>query len=76
MPRTTLEVRVAELEKQVSGLLAERAGGQPVKDWRRTRGTFTGDEIMRQVFEEGRKIRESERKLARSKRRKKSRAGQ
>jgi hypothetical protein len=74
MPRTTLEERVAELEKQVSGLLAERAGAQAAKDWRRTRGAFTGDEVMREVFAEGQKIREAERKRARSPRRKKSKA--
>lgn len=75
MPRPTLEERVAELEKQVSGLLAERVGGQPVKDWRCTRGAFTGDEVMREVFAEGQKIREAERKRARAPKRKKSQAG-
>jgi hypothetical protein len=36
------------------------------KDWRRTRGAFTGDEFIKQVFEEGRKIRDAERKRAQS----------
>jgi hypothetical protein len=35
------------------------------QDWRRTLGMFTGDEIMKQIDEEGRKIREKERRQAR-----------
>lgn len=63
MPGKSLEKRVAELEKQVGALLA---GGERAKDWRRTRGAFTGDELMKQVFAEGQKMRDAERKLARS----------
>ncbi|OYV73854.1 MAG: hypothetical protein B7Z74_03220 [Deltaproteobacteria bacterium 21-66-5] len=61
----TLEERVAALEKQVNTLLANQVGGGRVKDWRRTIGAFTGDDVMKQIFEEGRKIREAERKRAR-----------
>ena len=63
MARSTLEDRVATLEKQVSTLLAHQARTGRDKDWRRTRGAFTGDEIMKQVFEEGRKLRDAERKF-------------
>ena len=62
MSRVSLEERVAALEKQVGALLAKHAGTKPAKDWRRTRAAFTGDNFMKQVFEEGRKIREAERK--------------
>ncbi len=65
MSRVTLEERVATLEKQVGSLLANRADVGPAKDWRRTRGAFTGDTLMKQVFAEGRAIREAERKGAR-----------
>ena len=65
MGRATLEERVAVLEKQVGALLADPSGARRVKDGRRTRGAFTGDDLMKQIFEEGRKIREAERKLAR-----------
>jgi hypothetical protein len=65
MSRGTLEERVAELEKRVGTLLADRAVAGPAKDWRRTRGAFTGDDLMKRIFEEGRKIREAESKLAR-----------
>ena len=64
MSRTTLEERVAALEKQVGALLAHQGGPGRAKDWRRTRGAFSGDGLMKQVFEEGRKIRDAERKRA------------
>jgi hypothetical protein len=65
MARVTLEARVAALEKQVGALLADRAGVRHAKDWRRTRGAFSGDDLMKQVFAEGRKIREADRKRVR-----------
>jgi hypothetical protein len=66
MSRATLEERVATLERQVGALLADRAGTGRAKDWRRTRGVFTGDDdLMKQFFEEGRKIRDAERKRTR-----------
>jgi hypothetical protein len=64
MSRPTIEERVTALEKQVGVLLADRAGSKRGKDWRRTRGAFTGDELMKKVFAEGRKIREADRKPA------------
>lgn len=65
MTKTALERRVAALEQQVGDLLARQAGTARVKDWRRTRGAFTGDELMQQVFKAGRKIRDAERKQVR-----------
>ena len=35
------------------------------RDWRSTIGMFGGDEIMKQIDEEGRKIREKDREKAR-----------
>jgi hypothetical protein len=77
MSRATLEERVAALERQVGALLAEFAhptGTGHATDWRRTRGAFTGDQLMKQVFEEGRKVREAERRRARPRSRKKPQA--
>src|SRR5215470_9119576 len=74
MPRATLEERVAALERQVRALLANHAGAGRAKDWRRTRGAFTGDDFMKQVFEEGRKIRDAERKHTRPRHGKKRQA--
>ena len=74
MSRATLEERVAALERQVSSLLANPDGTGRAKNWRRTRGAFTGDDFMKQVFEEGRKIRDADRKRAKSRSQKKPQA--
>ena len=74
MARESLEQRVGALEKCIAALLADRANGSRTKDWRRTRGVFTGDDFMKQVFKEGRKIRSAERKQGQS-RNSKGRAG-
>jgi hypothetical protein len=67
MPKPTLEQRVAALEEQVRAIVAGQVGsGKRVKDWRLTAGAFTGDDVMKEIFAEGRKIREAERKRARS----------
>jgi hypothetical protein len=65
MSQPTLEERVAALEKQVAQLLANAAALPPYKDWRRVAGRFSGDEVMKQIDEEGRKIREADRERAR-----------
>jgi hypothetical protein len=65
MSRATLEQRVAALEKRVDALVVQQVEAGRPKDWRRTIGAFTGDDLMKQIFEEGRKIREAERKRAR-----------
>jgi len=74
MSRATLGERVAALQRHVEALLANHAGTGRAKDWRRTRGVFTGDDVMKQIFEEGRKIRDAERKRAQPRSRKKRRA--
>jgi hypothetical protein len=74
MSRATLKERVAALERQVGALLANHAGTGRTKDWRRTRGAFTGDDLMKQIFEEGRKIRDEEKERARPRGRKKRQA--
>lgn len=64
MSRGTLENRVAALESQVGKLLANQTSSGRAKDWRRTRGAFTGDDLMKQVFQEGRRIREVQSEIA------------
>jgi hypothetical protein len=62
MDEVTLESlarRVEALERAV-GLRPRRA-----KDWRNTIGMFAGNEVQKQIDEEGRKIREAEREEAR-----------
>ena len=62
MPQETLEQRVAELERTVADLVSKSQKRD--KDWRRTLGMFAGDEVMKQIDEEGRKIREADRQAS------------
>ena len=62
---TTLEERVDTLEKQVAELMKRIMAPPPEKDWRSTIGMFANDPVMKQIQEEGRKIREAEREEAR-----------
>ncbi len=66
MSQLTLEQRVAELERLVAQLMARSGNNGPVaqKDWRSTIGMFANDPIWEQIVEEGRKIREADRKRA------------
>lgn len=60
MKKQNLEERVAALEKKVAEL-GSALNGVYQKNWRRTFGIFTGDEGMKRVDEEARKIRERDR---------------
>jgi phage shock protein A len=64
MSQTTLEERVANLEQQVAQLLAGSRSADAKKDWRKTIGMFSGDAAMKEIQEEGRKIREADREQA------------
>ncbi|MEX2091056.1 MAG: hypothetical protein WD971_00185 [Pirellulales bacterium] len=64
----TLEERVATLEHQVEQLTKRLLPGEklpPEKDWRSTVGMFANDPIMKDIIEEGRKIRELDREQTR-----------
>ena len=65
MAKPTLEKRVAALEHQLAELKANLANGNQPKDWRSTIGMFAGDDVMKQIDEAGRKIREADREKAR-----------
>jgi hypothetical protein len=65
MAKPTLEERVAALEQQLAELKATLANGTQPKDWRGAIGMFAGDEIMKQIDEEARKIQEADRLKAR-----------
>lgn len=56
----SLARRIDELEARV--LAQERS--TPRKDWRSVVGMFDDSEVMPQIIEEGRRIREAERKAA------------
>ena len=59
----TLEERLAALEKRMDEVVAGLGSpGSQAKDWRATVGMFAGDPLMGEIQEEGRKIREADRK--------------
>ena len=68
MPSLTLERRVKALELQVARLEDELKSvhGWKTKDWRRTIGAFTDDEGMKEILREAMRLRELDRKKARS----------
>jgi predicted nucleic acid-binding Zn-ribbon protein len=68
MARTTLRKRIDELELQISRLQDEvrAAKRERAKDWRRTMGAFTDDEGMQEILREAMRLREADRKKARS----------
>ena len=62
MSQASLEERVVALEHQVAQLIAGAA--PPTKDWRTSVGMFSNDPVMKEIQEEGRKIREADREQA------------
>ena len=67
MKNLTVEQRLAALEKRVNELALLLTSGGRVKDWRRTVGMFSGDEVMKRIDEEALKFRERDREKARRK---------
>jgi hypothetical protein len=69
MPSLTLERRVKTLELQVAQLqdVVRSVHGGKAKDWRRTIGAFTDDEGMKELLQEAMRLRNIDRKKARSK---------
>ncbi|HEV3417706.1 MAG TPA: hypothetical protein VG056_12855 [Pirellulales bacterium] len=67
MSQLSLDQRVAALEQEVARLSkllpGERRSRE--KDWRSTVGMFAGDAIMKEIIEEGGKIREHDREQTR-----------
>lgn len=61
----TLEERLARVEQLLDDLIRKSERPKREKDWRRTVGMFRGDPIMKEIIEEGRRIREADRQAAR-----------
>jgi hypothetical protein len=78
MPSRTLERRVKALELQVARLQDELSSvhGGKTMDWRRTVGAFTDDEGLKEILQEAMRLRELDRKKARSKAATRRRPGQ
>jgi hypothetical protein len=66
MAQLTLDQRVAALELEVARLskLVPGESRWPEKNWRSTLGMFAGDPVMKEIIEEGCKIREADREQA------------
>ena len=62
MSDTTLEERVTTLEKLVAEIMPKADTSVRKKDWRRTVGMFDGDSIMKEIIDEGRRVREADRR--------------
>ncbi len=65
-PPLTLEERVVALEEIVAQLLSQSDSAVANKDWRSTLGMFTDDSIMKEIDEERRRIRQTDRQQAQS----------
>jgi hypothetical protein len=62
------ELTLESLAKRIEALEAALAAGDPSqtsRGWRKAVGMFAGSEFMKQVDEEGRRVREAERDAAR-----------
>ena len=62
MAETTLEERVTTLEKLVAEIVRKADTGMRKKDWRCTVGMFDRDSIMKEIIDEGRRVREADRR--------------
>ncbi len=62
VPEATLKERVIKLERLVDMLLQRVDVSMRKKDWRRTAGMFDGDPLMREIIEEGQRVREEDRR--------------
>jgi hypothetical protein len=64
MTQQTLEDRVSAIEKALAQLLEHMKSADEEKDWRSTIGMFAADPVMKQIQEEGERIRKAERREA------------
>lgn len=64
MPESTVEERLQALEQQMQDVLAKMKPA-PDKNWRSSLGMFDDDPVMREIDEEGRRIREADREQSR-----------
>lgn len=66
MSQATIEERVTRLEQLVNQLLQVKSAEPGPDDWKRTFGMFAGDPVMKEIIDAGQRIREEDRREARS----------
>jgi tetrahydromethanopterin S-methyltransferase subunit B len=66
MSQVTIEERVTRLEQFMEQVLQTKPPSTPPgrDDWQKTFGMFTGDPVMKEIIEAGRRIREEDRRQA------------
>lgn len=62
MSEPSLEERVVKLEKLLDSVLQNLDLNRRKKDWRRTAGMFDGDPLMKEIIDEGRRVRQEDRR--------------
>lgn len=65
MAQTSVEERISALERAVAELVQSRQRAGRAKDWKRTVGMLSGNELMKQIDAAGQAIRERDRQRAR-----------
>ena len=73
MPQS-LDERVTDLERRLAELKSADEKGSRQKNWQRTVGMFTGDDVMQRIDEAARQYREADRAKARRRSRRTQRA--
>jgi hypothetical protein len=63
--KSDVEARIWALERTVAKLLEARGPSGRTKDWRRTVGMFSGNELMKEIDAAGQKIRDEDRQRVR-----------
>ena len=75
MSQTSVEERISALERTIADLVQWRRGANRVKDWKRTVGMFSGNELMKEIDAAGQRIRDQDRQRARGRASKRRRDG-
>ena len=57
-----LQERIVKLEKMLDSVLRKLDSNGRKKDWRRTAGMFEGDPLMKEIIDEGQRVREEDRR--------------
>ena len=65
MSQMSVNERISALERTVAQLVQSQQTVGRVKDWKRTVGMFSGNELMKQIDAAGQKIREQDRQRVR-----------